>query len=34
VPEPLQSSAGFGDYIRKEFEATRAAAQAAGLKPE
>jgi tripartite-type tricarboxylate transporter receptor subunit TctC len=34
VPEPLQSSKGFGDYIRKEFEATRAAAQAAGLKPE
>jgi hypothetical protein len=34
VPEPLQSSTGFGDYIRKEFEATRAAAQAAGLKPE
>jgi tripartite-type tricarboxylate transporter receptor subunit TctC len=34
VPEPLQSSAGFGDYIRKEFEATREAAKAAGLKPE
>ena len=34
VSEPLQSSAAFGDYIRKEFEATRAAAQAAGLKPE
>jgi tripartite-type tricarboxylate transporter receptor subunit TctC len=34
VPEPLQSSAGFGDYIRKEFDATRIAANAAGLKPE
>ena len=34
VPESLQSSAGFGDYIRKEFEATREAANAAGLKPE
>ena len=34
VPEPLQSSTGFGDYIRKEFEATREAANAAGLKPE
>jgi tripartite-type tricarboxylate transporter receptor subunit TctC len=34
VPEPLQSSAGFGDYIRKEFAATREAANAAGLKPE
>lgn len=34
VPEPLQTSAGFGDYIRKEFEATREAAKAAGLKPE
>jgi tripartite-type tricarboxylate transporter receptor subunit TctC len=34
VPEPLQSSTGFGDYIRKEFEATREAAKAAGLKPE
>jgi tripartite-type tricarboxylate transporter receptor subunit TctC len=34
VPEPLQNSKGFGDYIRKEFEATREAAKAAGLKPE
>ena len=34
VAEPLQSSTGFGDYIRKEFEATREAAKAAGLKPE
>ena len=34
VPEPLQTSKGFGDYIRKEFESTREAAKAAGLKPE
>jgi tripartite-type tricarboxylate transporter receptor subunit TctC len=34
VPEPLQNSRGFGDYIRKEFEAMREAAKAAGLKPE
>ena len=34
VPESLQTSKGFGDYIRKEFEATREAAKAAGLKAE
>ena len=36
VPQPQQSSTGrgFGNYIRKEFEATREAAKAAGLKPE
>ena len=34
VSEPLQTSKGFGDYIVKEFEATREAAKAAGLKPE
>jgi len=34
VPEPLQTSKGFADYIKKEFDATAAAAKAAGLKPE
>ena len=34
VPESLQTSKGFGDYLRKEFEATREAAKAAGLKAE
>ena len=34
VSEPLQTSKGFGDYIKKEFENTKEAAQVAGLKPE
>jgi tripartite-type tricarboxylate transporter receptor subunit TctC len=34
VPERWQNSKGFADYIRKEFDATREAAKAAGLKPE
>ncbi len=33
VPEPLQTSKGFGGYIRREFESTREAAKLAGLKP-
>jgi tripartite-type tricarboxylate transporter receptor subunit TctC len=33
VPEQLQTSKGFGDYIRREFENTREAAKLAGLKP-
>jgi tripartite-type tricarboxylate transporter receptor subunit TctC len=34
VSEPLQTSKGFGDYIKKEFDNTKEAAQVAGLKPE
>ena len=34
VPESLQTSKGFGDYIKKEFENTKEAAKLAGLKPE
>ena len=34
VPEPLQTPQGFADYIKREFDATAAAAKAAGLKPE
>jgi tripartite-type tricarboxylate transporter receptor subunit TctC len=34
VPEPLQTSKGFGDYIKKEYGETKVAAQMAGLKPE
>lgn len=34
VPPELQTSKGFGDYIRKEFENSKEAAQIAGLKPE
>jgi tripartite-type tricarboxylate transporter receptor subunit TctC len=34
VPEPLQSSKGFGDYIKAEFDSTREAAKIAGVKPE
>jgi tripartite-type tricarboxylate transporter receptor subunit TctC len=34
VPESLQNSKGFGDYIKKEFENSKQAAQLAGLKPE
>jgi tripartite-type tricarboxylate transporter receptor subunit TctC len=34
VPEPLQTSKGFAEYIRREFDATAVAAKAAGLKPE
>lgn len=34
VPEPLQTSKGFADYIKREFDSTAAAAKAAGLKPE
>jgi tripartite-type tricarboxylate transporter receptor subunit TctC len=33
VPEPLQTSKGFGEYIRKEYENTKEAAKLAGLKP-
>ena len=34
VAEPLQTSKGFADYIKGEFERTAEAAKAAGLKPE
>ncbi len=34
VPESLQTSKGFGDYIKKEFENSKEAAKIAGLKPE
>ena len=34
VPPDLQTSRGFTDYIKKEFENSKAAAQVAGLKPE
>ena len=34
VPEPLQTSQGFGGYIKKEFDNTKVAAATAGLKPE
>jgi tripartite-type tricarboxylate transporter receptor subunit TctC len=34
VPDSLQTSKGFGDYIKKEFENTKEAAKLAGLKPE
>jgi tripartite-type tricarboxylate transporter receptor subunit TctC len=34
VPEPLQNSKGFGDYIKKEYDNTKQAAQAAGLTPQ
>jgi tripartite-type tricarboxylate transporter receptor subunit TctC len=34
VPPELQTSKGFGDYIKKEYENSKAAAQLAGLKPE
>lgn len=33
VPPELQTSKGFADYIKKEFDATAEAAKAAGLKP-
>jgi tripartite-type tricarboxylate transporter receptor subunit TctC len=33
VPESLQTSKGFGEYIRKEYENTKEAAKLAGLKP-
>ena len=34
VPEPLQTSKGFGDYIKREYDNTREAAKAAGLTPQ
>ena len=34
VSAPLQTSKGFGDYIKKEFDNTKEAARVAGLKPE
>jgi tripartite-type tricarboxylate transporter receptor subunit TctC len=34
VPENLQTSKGFGDFIRQEFERAREAAKLAGLKPQ
>ena len=34
VPDALQTSKGFGDYIKQEFANTREAAKLAGLKPE
>jgi tripartite-type tricarboxylate transporter receptor subunit TctC len=33
VPDNLQTSKGFGDYIKKEFELSAEAAKIAGLKP-
>ena len=34
VPEAQQTSKGFAEYIKKEYENSKVAAQAAGLKPE
>jgi tripartite-type tricarboxylate transporter receptor subunit TctC len=34
VPEAMQSSKGFAEYIRAEYERSRAAAKAAGLSPQ
>ena len=34
VPPELQTSKGFGDYIKKDFENSKEAAKVAGLKPE
>jgi tripartite-type tricarboxylate transporter receptor subunit TctC len=34
VPENLQTSKGFGDYIKEEFERAREAAKLADLKPQ
>ena len=34
VPDALQTSKGFGDYIKQEFANSREAAKLAGLKPE
>jgi tripartite-type tricarboxylate transporter receptor subunit TctC len=34
VPPELQTSKGFGEYIKKEYENSKQAAQLAGLKPE
>jgi tripartite-type tricarboxylate transporter receptor subunit TctC len=34
VPEALQTSKGFADYIKQEYEHSREAAKLAGLKPE
>jgi hypothetical protein len=34
VPLELQTSKGFGEYIRKEYENSKEAAKVAGLKPE
>ena len=34
VPPELQTSKGFGDYIRKEYAASAEAAKIANLKPE
>src|SRR3954471_13834804 len=34
VPEALQTSKGFTDYIKQEYEHSREAAKLAGLKPE
>src|SRR3954470_18919619 len=34
VPPELQTSKGFGDYIKQEFENSKEAAKVAGLKPE
>jgi tripartite-type tricarboxylate transporter receptor subunit TctC len=34
VPEAQQTSKGFAEYIKKEYENSKLAAQAAGLKPE
>jgi tripartite-type tricarboxylate transporter receptor subunit TctC len=34
VPEELQTSKGFSEYIKKDYENSKQAAQIAGLKPE
>ena len=34
VPEELQTSKGFADYIKKDYENSKEAAKIAGLKPE
>src|SRR5690606_10720060 len=34
VPEELQTSKGFADYIKKDYEESREAAKIAGLKPQ
>src|SRR4029078_9394798 len=34
VPEAMQTSKGFAEYIRQEYERSKAAAQAAGWTPQ
>jgi hypothetical protein len=34
VPEAMQTSKGFAEYIHQEYERSKAAAQVAGLTPQ